>query len=239
MGMNSFRTSIITAADLSEVIYTSGRVFDNLRSSRLDTAEFLRTGDTSGINSRADLALLEDLRDAATFIINDPRSVLSAKYLCAINATIIRSGALNPGQLRAEHQNIGVSTVYGRHEPPALTTTSLDRLLSKPYPSSTPLEERAISTFVNIARAQPFEDGNKRTALFAANSMLIAYASDYVLTAPVSDNDPTITKNFTDNLARAYIFNDDTPVIADMQQFGLIDREHGKHPRQTSKGYEF
>lgn len=96
-----------------------------------------------------------------------------------------------------------------------------------------------MATFVNIARAQPFEDGNKRTALFAANSMLIAYASDYVLTAPVSDKDPSVTKNFTDNLAHAYIFNDDTPVIADMRQFGLIDREHGKHPRQTSKGYEF
>lgn len=55
----------LTVADLSGVVYSSGKVFDGLSTGRLDTENFLRSGSLDGVASRADLALLEDLRDAA------------------------------------------------------------------------------------------------------------------------------------------------------------------------------
>ena len=52
----------LTVTDLAGVVYSSGRVFDGLSTGRLDTENFLRTGSLDGVASRADLALLEDLR---------------------------------------------------------------------------------------------------------------------------------------------------------------------------------
>lgn len=51
--------------DLSEVIYTAGKVFNNLRSGHLATLKFLENGDTTQLSSRTDLQLLKDLRDTA------------------------------------------------------------------------------------------------------------------------------------------------------------------------------
>ena len=109
---------------LREVIFTAGVVFDNLSTSRLATARFLETGDTTGVRGRGDLALLEDLKAAGEFILSDTGTPISAAYLRRINATLTRSAALNPGRLRTDDQGIGVRTRYGRHEPPAVSETS-------------------------------------------------------------------------------------------------------------------
>ena len=213
---------ILALSDLCDVIYTAGHVFDDLQCTREDTAEFLKTGSAGDIESNGDVALLQDLRDVAAFIIARPCAEINAEYVCAINSTITRSGPLHPGCLRLPGQHIGVSTIYGRHEPPALTATVLDELCQRHSLSRNTVENRAISLFIDIARAQPFEDGNKRTALFAANSMLIASASPYLLTAPVDEADPAITRRFNDHLAQAYLSGEDSPVAADLREHGLV-----------------
>jgi hypothetical protein len=108
----------VTIIDLAGAIYSSGKVFDGLSAGRLDTENFLRSGSLAGISSRADLALLVDLRDVAQFIIDHHDQPIDASYVYAINAQITRSGALHPGALRTNDQQIGVQTRYGRHTPP-------------------------------------------------------------------------------------------------------------------------
>ncbi|SER61390.1 hypothetical protein [Corynebacterium cystitidis] len=97
------------------VLYSAGKVFDNLRSGRLATEAFLRSGKTCGIASRADLQLLEDLKDAGHIVAQAKRAGLhpSAELVCAINAAMTRSVALHPGELRTLEQNSGVRTSYG------------------------------------------------------------------------------------------------------------------------------
>ena len=198
--------SSVKIHDLAEVIYTAGKVFDNLRTGRLGTDSFLRSGDTDGIASRADLELLRDLRAAAevAVVARISRETPSAEIAVQINAAMTRSAALRPGVLRTDDQGIGVGTAYGHHTPAALTLDDLQALietaLDRPDPG-----DRAAHLFVTLAAAQPFEDGNKRTALLLANVLL---PPTTILTAPYSEEDPAVSARFHDLLARAYIYGE-------------------------------
>ncbi|MGC5163188.1 Fic family protein [Rhodococcus sp. DT1] len=209
---------MITVADLAGVVFSAGRVFDGLATGRLATSNFLRSGSLDGVTSRADLALLEDLRDVAQFIIDRHEQPIDAAYVRAINAQITRSGALHPGKLRTDDQQIGVGTRYGRHTPPALTEEGLPQLIDSAT-RSRDVAENALDLFVELAKAQPFEDGNKRTALFAANSLLTGHGRTLVV--PVDEHDPQVADTFNDRLAKAYVYGEHEPVKAMMRERGV------------------
>lgn len=211
------------ATDLLDVIYSAGVVFDGLHTSKPATDRFLRTGDTNGVRGRQDLALLEDLRDAAEFAaasaVGAAGTPVNAGYLAQINAHLTRSAALNPGRLRTQDQGIGVQTSYGRHEPPAITETELEELVAGVLQEFDP-RRAAAELFVAIASAQPFEDGNKRTAIFAANAHLLAVGpeaeTNRLLTVPQDDGDPSVARRFHDLLARAYVHGETEPVVEEL-----------------------
>ncbi|MET3959932.1 prophage maintenance system killer protein [Rhodococcus sp. OAS809] len=211
--------SAINITDLAGAVYSSGRVFDGLATGRLDTENFLRSGSLAGVSSRSDLALLEDLRDVAQFIIDHHDQPIDATYVRAVNAQITRSGALHPGQLRTDDQQIGVHTRHGRHTPPALTEGGLQQLIASL--TCEDVTEHALDLFVELAKAQPFEDGNKRTALFVANSLLIG--GGRMLVVPVDENDPQLSDTFNDLLAKAYLRDEHAAVKDLLREHGLID----------------
>ncbi|BAH33585.1 Fic family protein [Rhodococcus erythropolis] len=212
----------INITDLAGLVYSSGKVFDGLTTSRRDTENFLRSGSLTGIFSRADLALLEDLRDVAQFIIDHHEQPIDATYVRAVNAQISRRGALHPGQLRTEDQQIGVHTRHGRHTPPALTEDGLQQLIDSL--TCEDVTKHALDLFVELSKAQPFEDGNKRTALFVANSLLIG--GGRMLVVPVDENDPQLSDTFDDLLARAYLQGEHDAVKDLLREHGLIDLPH-------------
>lgn len=212
----------INITDLAGAVYSAGKVFDGLTTSRRGTENFLRSGRLAGTFSRADLVLLEDLRDVADFIIDHHDQPIDSAHVRAINAQIVRSGALRPGQLRTEDQQIGVRTRYGRHTPPALTEDGLQQLINSL--SCEDVTEAALDLFVELAKAQPFEDGNKRTALFAANSLLIG--GGRMLVVPVDENDPQLSDTFNDLLAKAYIRDEHDAIKDLLRDHGLIDLPH-------------
>lgn len=191
---------------LIEVIYTAGKVFDNLRSDRLATNSFIANGDTSGITSRADLELLKDLSDAAQIIIraHDSHEELTPQTIIAINQALTRSAALQPGVFRSDSDNIGVATRYGDHRPKAVTEADLHSIITEARRH--PADKAAAFLFVMLAKAQPFGDGNKRTALLAANLLLLPEGK--ILTVPYSDENLSVSGTFNDLLARAYIYDD-------------------------------
>lgn len=202
----------MSVADMTGVVFSAGTVFDGLSVSRQDTESFLHSGSIEGVTSRFDLALLQDLRDVAAFVIDHQgQRTIDADYLCEVNAQITRSGAINPGKRRSPGQQIGVNTRYGRHEPKALSYPDLQRVVESSTSGPDP-QEKALELFVNAAKAQPFEDGNKRTAIFAANGLLLKENTGQLLTIPVDENDPSLADAFNDALAIAYIQGDHQPV---------------------------
>ena len=213
------------ATDWLDVIYTAGTVFDGLSTSRPATDAFLRTGDTTGVRGRGDLALLEDLRDAAEIALDCAGSRLDSRLdvaaLKRINAAMTRSAALNPGQLRTDAQGIGVRTPLGRFEPPEIGEAGLDALITQTLNAPNDAE-RAIELFLRLAKAQPFEDGNKRTAILAANAYLVGRGSDVLLAVPFSETDPAVSAAFTEALARWYLRDELTGVKVMLLQNGLV-----------------
>lgn len=213
--------AVITVGDLAGVVYSSGKVFDGLSTGRRDTESFLRSGSLAGVTSRADLALLEDLRDVAQFTIDHGARPIDVAFVMAVNGQLTRSAALHPGRLRTDDQQIGVRTRYGRHEPEALTEDDLRRLLDAAVADDA--VEHALDLFVRLAKAQPFEDGNKRTALFVANGLLLGSDSGMLLTVPVDENDPSVADSFNDLLARAYVHGEYEGVKDLLRTSGITD----------------
>ena len=78
----------LTVADLAGVVYSCGKVFDGLSTGRARHRELPAFGKVLTEFYRvADLALLEDLRDAAQFVIDHAESsTIGAAYVRAVNA---------------------------------------------------------------------------------------------------------------------------------------------------------
>lgn len=214
--------SRINVGDLAPVIYSCGKVFDGLQTGRLDTEDFLRTGTTSGISSMQDLALLSDLKQAAELVIEHRPHPVDVDFLLRLNASMTRSASFEPGALRRDDEHIGVATVFGRHEPPAVTTEQLEHLVRDALASNNH-QRNAAMLFLAIAKAQPFKDGNKRAGIFAANAQLLSHGDGELLTVPMSEDDPSVAQRFNEKLARAYIFNEDEPVIETLIHEGIIE----------------
>lgn len=213
--------SHLTVGDFVPVVYSAGTVFDRLKVGRQVTRAFLDSGNLSGIFSRADLALLEDLRDAAQYVLDHTDEPVNGRFVAGLNAVMPRSGSTCPGELRRDDQEIAVATPYGHYTPPAITAEDLNTLVASELSRGDPLD-RALDLFVGIAKAQPFMDGNKRTALFVANAALIASGDDRLVTIPVDENDPSVATEFTDRLARAYVFGEDEGVKSMLAEQGVI-----------------
>lgn len=112
---------------------------------------------------------------------------------------------------------VGLRRRYGRHSPPALTEHGLRQLIDSLNCGD--VRENALDLFVELAKAQPFEDGNKRTALFVANSLLIGRGT--LLVVPVDEHDPQLADTFKDLLAKAYICDEHDAVKALLRDHGL------------------
>lgn len=180
----------------------------------MGTENFLRSGSIEGITSRSDLALLQDLRDVAQFITDQREPVIDASFVRLVNAQLTRGAARNPGKLRTAEQQIGVRTRYGRHLPEALTEEALQQLIDIAVVQGEPVET-ALNLFIAVARAQPFEDGNKRTAPFVANAQLLSADTEKVLAIPSAEHKLSVADRFNNLLARAYIF-DERNAVRDM-----------------------
>lgn len=209
----------IEVTDLTGVIYSSGKVFEGLRTDRLDTENFLRSGSTEGVTSRQDLHVLQDLRDVAQLVIDHRGQPIDAAFAIAVNSTITRSGSMEPGRFRSADQDIGVHTAYGRHTPPAIGTPELAQMIEGQ--ASLDPKERAARIFIDIAKAQPFMDGNKRTALFVANAVLLEHDSPEMLIIPFDENDPSVSQRFNDLLSRAYVLDEIDGVTRMLQEQGF------------------
>ena len=205
--------------ELSDVIYTAGKVFDNLRSGHLATLTFLENGDVTQISSRADLQLLQDLRDAAHIVVQyrAARKPVTAEAIVDVNAAMTRSAALYPGVFRTDDSNIGVATVYGDHRRAGTNLAGLRNLIRRAERESS-ASRQAAALFVLLAKAQPFGDGNKRTALLSANILL---GDSTVLAVPYAEGNKGVSERFNDLLASAYIFDEIDNCVDYLVTYGI------------------
>ncbi|KFI63375.1 mucin-2 [Bifidobacterium cuniculi] len=118
-----------------------------------------------------------------------PWEPLDVQFVERINANLSRTAALEPGVLRTA-QNIMVRTALGSYVPPVPNRDELASVIADIQATDGTLTD-ASRLFAVLAKAQPFGDGNKRTALLAANQLLMIKGCNQVLVVPVDDPDRT------------------------------------------------
>lgn len=84
--------------------------------------------------------------------------------------------------------------------PEVISRADLDNIVND-FEASEKTEEDAWRVFARISKLQPFQDGNKRTALIAANAAMNTFENENYLTLPFNDLDRV---DFTTNLMRYY-----------------------------------
>ncbi|MEY8564583.1 Fic family protein [Bifidobacterium pseudolongum] len=217
---------MLNTRQVAGLLYSMGHTFDNLDSTYLATEEFLSTSDPHAIGSRADLDLLEDLRDAAAYTLHhDYSHGLDVDFIRGINAQLRRTAALEPGVLR-DRANIMVHTMAGDYTPAVPDAARIKGILDAANKGpGTPAD--AARLFASLARMQPFGDGNKRTALLAANGLLLMRGEDKAMIVPTTDPE---RHEFNKLLGDWYMKGDpaviDRLVDFNMQVDGLDDYGH-------------
>jgi hypothetical protein len=115
-----------------------------------------------------------------------------------------------PGHLRNENYNpddaIAIATapnssVNDYYRPPAVVTRQDLQKVIDVFNESAKLEKDAWQVFASLSKLQPFQDGNKRTALIAANAAFNTWEKENYLTLPFNDLDRA---EFTISLMRYY-----------------------------------
>ena len=133
------------------------------------TKTILEGVNVSGV-SLDDITAIMNMRDAWKYLLQSLDEKLDLSYICKLNAFIARNEALEWGVLR-----YGSVTISGTdYKPPVPVKASVESDISRIVATYDTATSRALELFCYITYNQLFWDGNKRTALTAANKLLVS-----------------------------------------------------------------
>ena len=116
-----------------------------------------------------DIQAILNMREAWRYLLATVDQPLSLDYLCRLNDNVARGEALEWGKLRT-----GSVCISGTdYLPPVPTAEQTAEELTAILATDTTATGKALAVFSWGARSQLFWDGNKRTALLAANKILL------------------------------------------------------------------
>ncbi|MCL2530500.1 MAG: helix-turn-helix domain-containing protein [Coriobacteriia bacterium] len=141
-----------------------------------------------------DIQAILNMRNAWSYLLSSLDNELNVNYLCSLQERVSYREALAWGELRTG--NVGISGV--EYVPPIPNVAEAEAALSQLLLARLSMTEIALNTFAWTARTQLFWDGNKRTALLAANKVLIKNGLGILV---IPDN---MMLNFTNLLREFY-----------------------------------
>ena len=142
---------------------------ENIAITMPDTQEILENRSITGI-SMMDAFTVVDLKRAWDFVLTESYRLPVYDDMLAVNARIGDGGVVPyAGELRSRIVTIGGAPWIPPVPVDSVLRDEFDDIMS----SSQSITMRALDMFCMIAKAQPFNDGNKRTATLMANWMLI------------------------------------------------------------------
>ncbi len=115
-----------------------------------------------------DILKITNLKHAWNTIFNTINEPLTLDYICRIHADVARDEALSWGNLRTGSVYISGTN----YVPPVPTKESANAILKELEDIQNPTEKSIVAMF-KLMKAQLFWDGNKRTAMLAANKIMI------------------------------------------------------------------
>jgi len=153
--------------NLAQLIYTTGK-FENLSTSLTDTIRILNNESVPNATPR-DITTIISLQHAFQDILAQ-KLPLIYQDIFVINQDINHSRP-SSGQLRTN--DVTVALTNDIWLPPLPDPQRTPQELTNILTSSTTATEKALNLNLYLSRWQLFTDGNKRTAIVAANALMI------------------------------------------------------------------
>ncbi|MDO9557246.1 MAG: death-on-curing protein [Coriobacteriia bacterium] len=150
--------------------------------------------------STDDVTVVLNLREAWRFLLSSLDDAFGPELVRGLNARVVFGMSLDPGEWRTGSVGIGGA----EWRPPAPDENSVARVFELGGESVT---ERALGFAVSAMRAQLFWHGNKRTAMLAANHLMLA-AGAGMLSIPPAD-----LETFNRTLSAYYTTGDETELL--------------------------
>lgn len=161
------------------------------------TDTILKGINVSEIQKLSDILTIINLKRSWQFILDNLDYPIDLNYVCKINQIIGQDIVMDAGNLRKLDVRIGGTDwkpEIPEKEKAALTFNSLNN-----FENTT---ERAIETMLYLMRSQLFNDGNKRTAMMAANQIMIQNGAG-IISIPINRQ-----QDFVNLLIEFYETND-------------------------------
>jgi len=156
---------------LADTIYKLA-VLEGIATTFSDTETILEGGKISNMTP-TDVQKIVNLKHAWEFLLNKYviTSKLDFNIICEINRLVEESFYYNAGKVRSVPVSIGGTT----YKPPLPIESIVKEEIAEILGSDIVCEEKAISLMLYLMKKQIFIDGNKRTAVIAANHLFIAH----------------------------------------------------------------
>lgn len=162
---------ILVEKNFAQLVYLAGK-FAGLSTTLLDTQAIL--ADLSGTQAKpSEIRTILNLRDAYHYAMSlQYISEVSFAALLKINLFVIGAGASGAGQIRV--QPVVVPLTDMMYQPAIPDETQVKREFADLVQSEATTTDKAITLLLWLSRTQLFLDGNKRTAIIAANALMFA-----------------------------------------------------------------
>jgi hypothetical protein len=173
---------------LGLLFYSAGR-FEGLKADAGSTIEFIQKDDGRILPSQKDISILRDMK-AAWYAIDPTMAITPTTYQTAHGNMLASTHVAVPGGLRSRPVEVsfGGGERRWRAKHPvvseALFTEKINEALAN---FERPKAELAARLFFNVAKLQPFPDGNKRTSILVANRLLLE--KEQLMLVPYHDED--------------------------------------------------
>ena len=147
-------------------------VLEGIAATRADTETILDGGKINNMTP-LDVQKIVNLKHAWEFILN--KYVITSKFgfniICEINRLVEEGFYYNAGKVRSVPVSIGGST----YKPPLPIESVVREEIDEILTSGMPDDDKAVLLMLYLMKKQIFIDGNKRTAVIAANHLLISH----------------------------------------------------------------
>lgn len=153
--------------NIVELVYNAGK-FEGLNTTLLQTEEIIKYNRANNV-AVDDVLTVVNLKRGFEMLLNDVQEPL-IETSKRINRIVAAEDALFPGEIRTG--GVEVSTIQGRYVPPKLTEDEVKNQYDEIMNQDISETEKALRLFLFISKNQIFWDGNKRTALITANSIV-------------------------------------------------------------------
>ncbi|WP_082230975.1 Fic family protein [Schleiferilactobacillus harbinensis] len=152
---------ILVEKNFAQLVYLAGK-FAGLSTTLLDTQA-----------KPSEIRTILNLRDAYHYAMSlQYISEVSFAALLKINLFVIGAGASGAGQIRVQPVVVPLTDMI--YQPTIPDETQVKREFSDLVQSEATTTDKAITLLLWLSRVQLFLDGNKRTAIIAANALMFA-----------------------------------------------------------------